>query len=75
MWWIIGMLNIVLAAIELILGIKNRGTVFFRIHLMFSLMFVSFGVAAFYQNLSYGAPGLIIGLLAVWIRSKNRITT
>ena len=75
LWWIIGIINIILAIIELIVGFKSKDKHSSTIHILFSLMFISYGISAFNLNLIYGIPGLIFGLLAVFLSSKYRKKT
>ncbi|REJ07956.1 hypothetical protein [Halobacillus trueperi] len=70
-WWIIGFLNIVLAVVELIVAFKNEDKHLSWIHVMYSLMFISYSFSAFNQNLLYGIPGLIIGLYAIFLKFRN----
>lgn len=72
LWSIIGFLNAALAVIELIVALKRKDKHSSYIHIMYSLMFVSYSVSAFNLNLLYGVPGLIIGLLAIFLNSKYR---
>ncbi|GGD08562.1 hypothetical protein [Pontibacillus salipaludis] len=71
-WWMIGLLNLGLAIVELIVAFKRKDKHLSWVHVMYSLMFISYGVSAFHQSLLYGIPGLIIGLYAIFLNSRGR---
>lgn len=74
-WWIIGVLNIVLAVIELTVAFKSKDNYLSWVHVLYSLMFISYGASAINGNLLFGIPGLVIGLFAVFLnfRYRNRL--
>ncbi|WP_169824091.1 hypothetical protein [Anaerobacillus alkalidiazotrophicus] len=68
---VVGTLNVVLVIVKLIIAFKSKDKFLSRVHSMYSLMFISYSVAAFNQNFLFWVPGLIIGLLAVFLSRKN----
>ena len=71
-WGIVVFLNVIMAVVELIVAFKSEKAILTWIHIMYSLMFISYSIAAFNHNILFGTPGLIIGLLAVLLNNKNR---
>ncbi len=70
--WFVGFINGFIAFIELIDVLQSKSRLQRVCHFMLSIMWSFYSLAAFKENIIWGMPGLIFGILAVYLRIHDR---